>query len=558
MTINETNRLPSLPTEIQDPILTLLTFRERIRCSTVCKSWQAMILCRHDMWQNLSTDDQHTIVPHLVPYRRYIEASSVRRVHLGEFAEDCWPSVAKFLLVELKCDAIQDVHVRSECLTKNIVRSLLDRCGKTLTRIYFAPPRRNETILTRWKTDVTPDIFMRQCPNLTSFTFVFSINLNDREEWAPTIPSSIKNSHLTELTLGVNRKFDPEPFLQAAPNLEQLALLFPDINMLTGPAFASLLGQHCPRLTSLLLTYFTDHPGEFDITKLHLPRKSDIPRRQRLQSSHQQFIDNRLAATTRGGLTDLLLHDSVNLFRQMGVFLLHHFVQHQHSVLKRLDLSGNTFSEHQLMREVCRYECPSLTHLTVRHGSADAMNLIQQFISPRCVPNLRSLHIQDLGPFTDDLLLGVPYTVEEFILEDSYDVTEEGLVRFLKSRRTTLRKIGIIGTVRAFDPDVLHHAIASSDNVIDELIIDHPLGTVLTLVPHMIKFYDIMLEAGKRMQNIQLSFDETCWNPSNVLKSVQGKTFLNKLDRVAQEWRFHFDNWGTITHEEYRQRKRTK
>ncbi|KAI9488701.1 hypothetical protein BDB00DRAFT_31533 [Zychaea mexicana] len=515
-----------------------------------------MILCRHDMWQNLSTDDQHTIVPHLLPYRRYIEASSVKRVHLGEFAEDCWPSVAKFLLVELKCDAIQDVDVRTKRLTKTIVMPLLARCGKTLTRIYFAPPRRepgDAKMLDEWKTDVTPDIFIRQCPNLTSFTFVFSINLNDWEEWSPRIPSSVENCHLTDLTLGLDKGLDLEPFLQAAPNLKLLALLSPDLGQLTGQALVSLLSLYCPRLTSLVLTNYIIGWGDLDITKLHLPRESDIHRRQRPRSPHQQIIDNRLAATS-GGLTELIINDAVYELYHTVEFLLHHFVRHQHSVLKRLDLSGNAFSHPWAMAELCRYEFPLLTHLTVRWCETNAMDLL----TPRCTPNLRSLHIQSCHiTFTDDMLLSLPDTVEEFVLEDCHNVTEEGLVRFLESRRTTLRKFGVRGRLQAFAPDVLHHAIASSDNVIDELFIEHLFDSEIALVPHMIKFYDIMLEVGKRMQNIQLRFDETSWNPSNVLETVQGKTFLNKLDRVAQEWSFYLEYWGTITHEEYRQRKQT-
>ncbi|KAI9488700.1 hypothetical protein BDB00DRAFT_942124 [Zychaea mexicana] len=509
------------------------------------------------MWQNLSTDDQHTIVPHLVPYRRYIEASSVKRVHLGEFAEDCWPSVANFVLAELKCDAIQNVDVRTERLARYIVIPLLVSCGNTLTHIYFAPPR-GETMLERWETDVTPDIFIQKCPNLTSFTFVFSISFKFIRDWAPTLPSSIKNSHLTELTLGVDREFNLEPFLQTAPNLEQLALLFPDIRMLTGPVLFSLLDQHCPRLTSLALTSNAPQLGDLDITELHMPRRSDLQRRRRRRSSHQKSIDNRLAATTSGDLTDLLLHDSVGFFRQTAVFLLHHFVRHQHSVLERLDLSGNTFSEHRAMAEVCRYEFPLLTHLTVRYSKTDAMDLMHQLITPRCVPNLRSLHIREcLYTFTDAMLLNLPNTVDELILEDCCVVTQEGLVRFLESRRSTLRKIGFRRLVQAIEPHVLHHVIASLHNVIDELIIERLTGIIIRLVPDMITFFDIMLDVGKQMRKIQLSFDDFYDSP-DFLETVQGKAFLDKLDRVANEWIFHFKGWVTITHEEYRRRKRTK
>ncbi|KAI7860948.1 hypothetical protein BDC45DRAFT_9541 [Circinella umbellata] len=101
--------IPSLPMEIQEVILKSLTFQQRLESSMTCKTWRSMILNWSGMWRNLSTDDGHTIVPDLVPYKPYIASHFVKRVHIVDYYNgDPWHAVEDFLLNELKCDAIQD------------------------------------------------------------------------------------------------------------------------------------------------------------------------------------------------------------------------------------------------------------------------------------------------------------------------------------------------------------------------------------------------------------------------------------------------------------------
>ena len=103
-----TTQLPELPIEIQHSILNYLTFRECIRCTIVSRSWRFMLLNRQKMWECLSTHDKHTIVPQLVPYKNYINGSSVKRIHINRFSNpEQWPMLVDFLRAQ-QCNTLEE------------------------------------------------------------------------------------------------------------------------------------------------------------------------------------------------------------------------------------------------------------------------------------------------------------------------------------------------------------------------------------------------------------------------------------------------------------------
>ncbi|KAI9266525.1 hypothetical protein BDA99DRAFT_505924 [Phascolomyces articulosus] len=113
--IYSTTQISELPIELQHSILNHLTFRECIQCTKVSKSWAVMILSWQKMWQCLSTQEKHRIVPHLLPYKNFISGSSVKRIYIDRFGSDpaYWPSVVDFL-VDQQCNAIQEgnyIHI---------------------------------------------------------------------------------------------------------------------------------------------------------------------------------------------------------------------------------------------------------------------------------------------------------------------------------------------------------------------------------------------------------------------------------------------------------------
>ena len=121
--------IPSLPIEIQELILESLTFQQRLESSMTCKTWRSMILNWSGMWRNLSTDDEHTIIPELIPYKPYIASNFVKRVHIADYYNgDRWQAVEDFLLNELKCNAIHDSMLLMITNTSIIIITTIIEC----------------------------------------------------------------------------------------------------------------------------------------------------------------------------------------------------------------------------------------------------------------------------------------------------------------------------------------------------------------------------------------------------------------------------------------------
>lgn len=120
--------IPSLPTEIQELILESLTFQQRLESSMTCRAWRSMILNWSGMWRNLSTDDEHTIVPELVAYKPYIASNSVKRVHIVDYYNgDRWRAVEDFLLNKVQCNAIHD-SMLPMIIDTIIIISIISEC----------------------------------------------------------------------------------------------------------------------------------------------------------------------------------------------------------------------------------------------------------------------------------------------------------------------------------------------------------------------------------------------------------------------------------------------
>ncbi|KAI9249759.1 hypothetical protein BDA99DRAFT_575659 [Phascolomyces articulosus] len=600
-----TTQIPWLPVEIQEAILRSLTFHDRLECSATCKTWRTMVLNWSGMWRNLSTDDEHTIIPHLRPYQAYIIPSSVRRIQISDYYNgDRWREIEDFLFNQLKCNAIQEIEVRTEYLAMKNISRLLSNCGTTLTRICFTPPR-GEIQFERFPTDVTPDLFLHHCPNLVDLTFVYAVSSKAAAEAIkhPAITESTKNPYLTNITLSIDDyNFNPEPFLKVAPNLKRLALLLPDISRMDATTFISMLYQHCPHLISLALSSNAHHLRDLDITNLHeLRQNGDVI---------QQPLDNT-TSSSKGFLMNLLLHDSLNMYRLAPLLLSQFIVQQKHTQLVSLDLAGDAFVNQEIMNRFIEIGgFPSVTHLTLRYDKSNSLLTLYQFLG-NFVPNLRYFHIRQCVYHANDyLLLALTNLVhlEELKLEQCSNFTTKGLIQFLNQMtyhhpNRSFRKLTIGSSVQAFDKHVLLDVISgrqidniyinNNDNnnsnrdptiispppkssiiattttsyeqqqqqpklLLEELTLDQPYKIKLRDVA---EFLEIMRHDGKTMKKLHLVINDF-FDAPDFLQMDQGKAFLDNLDHVAKEWTFVFRQEtvqeAVITHYDYRIQQRNK
>ncbi|KAI9495804.1 hypothetical protein BDB00DRAFT_193766 [Zychaea mexicana] len=102
------DHLSTLPSDIQHIVFSHLTFKERWHYASVCNDWRSAILEWQGMWESLSMDDGHNIVPDLLPYRSCIRGSVVKQIRVqASYDRDHSTAVINFL-TDLKCDAIEE------------------------------------------------------------------------------------------------------------------------------------------------------------------------------------------------------------------------------------------------------------------------------------------------------------------------------------------------------------------------------------------------------------------------------------------------------------------
>ncbi|KAI9488685.1 hypothetical protein BDB00DRAFT_31088 [Zychaea mexicana] len=593
------NLLSLLPPEIQLTVFNFLTFRERLQCTAVSKEWRSMILNGQDMWHTLSTDDGHVIVPELLPYQSYMDPSSIKRVVYNVFDDayrtpkQYWPGVVDFLINQKKCNAIEEVELCTRYMMMEYISPLLTACGDTLTRLLIAPAGFHGAYSTE---NITPDLFFRHCPNLTSFTFAYQPSSSSSfiKNWKPRLPSQ-PNKHLVDLALTTfNYKLDPEPFLQVAPNLKHLALFHLD-ESISAESFASMLSRYCPKLASLALTELYGR-AMFGITTV-VHRRSE--RQQQQQRLLRRGRERREQNDKDKGIIELLLYDQAGS-SQSTQSLLYHFAEQQHEKLRYVYLSGMSLARAAMSR-LSQHVYPSLTHLSLQFETYDGrsmpMSMVNNFLT-HSVPNLESLYFEDsfnAQEENNDTLSALANLkrLQELTIDYGFNVTTEQLLCFFKTiaqnqhcnhdntscctrhpmsspsscsscrALPALRIIEFKYAFNAVNSQVLD-AISRYRIMIDELT----LVDLSVSVNDLSVFLDTLIAAApicsRRKNEWRINrfyfhysaFYSMSSEPVDI--DVQCKEVLAKLDGVAKEWSFYYTHIIAMTHEEYRLQQKEK
>ncbi|KAI9466398.1 hypothetical protein BDB00DRAFT_880680 [Zychaea mexicana] len=325
------DHLSTLPSDIQHIVFSHLTFKERWHYASVCNDWRSAILEWQGMWESLSMDDGHNIVPDLLPYRSCIRGSVVKQIRVqASYDRDHSTAVINFL-TDLNCDAIEEDFLK-----------LIGICGSTLTRVSIAHDEEDQT-------NTTPDMILCYCPNLRHLSYYGFVYGGEQNK--PQLAPSFKHQHLVDLSLefcNIDKEgsFDPLPFLRTATNLQRLSLCLCNI-VATGHSLPSLLREHCPKLVSLFLAGYGDG-GTLDQAAYD-------------QCEWKSKTVKNLSTTKpiSSSLERLALHDSQDFYNG-SQDLLCAIARDYRESLKFLDLKGATLTSESVFGRLSVLVFPSL------------------------------------------------------------------------------------------------------------------------------------------------------------------------------------------------------
>ena len=129
---------------------------------------------------------------------------------------------------------------------------MLNHSSSTLTHVSINGLAKNAD-------NIQPDTVLRLCPNLISFIFEAWVPplLDDESLWKSKKLTNFKLRSLSDLSLrflniSAFYDFDPEPFLEATPNLRYFSTNIAHLRLI-GPRFGNMISKHCPKLVSLTL-----------------------------------------------------------------------------------------------------------------------------------------------------------------------------------------------------------------------------------------------------------------------------------------------------------------
>ncbi|KAI9488632.1 hypothetical protein BDB00DRAFT_33516 [Zychaea mexicana] len=593
MSITESSiedQLSALPPEIQENILYWLTFRDRIRFTEVNKYWRSTVLNWPGTWQRFSTEDGHDIFPKLALYKPYIKGSWVKHVHASwtDHRRSDTPTLTKLVefLLELKCDSIEKVKLNFDCsMTIPTAAHFLRTCAKTLSSLYISL---HDYVDPKQPTldDVSPDIFLFHCPNLKRLEFFGPVHAIDDERSITTTTvmaqqrlAGLKHQHLEDLRLDFGHPerdgyYDLTPYIKAAPKLRQLALHLHNIEHCNfGRSLPSLLSQHCPSLTLLILV--NDGTDDLYLDDLDWYQQQHHPETtlstKKGKAANKDNDDDSDYDREPRALTHLILNDSAHPDNSpLSADLLRQFVRRYHDKLQYLDLSGFAFFDQNSMTYLSEYAFWSLTRLVIKCSPHGSLNPYQRLLQQQGVfPILRTLILQDDGTqVDDDLLQAITHvkTLQELKLVGCGErMSPNGLRQFLMTMThpdRSLRKLNFI-RVLALNLDVLR-AIGQADRcIIDELSIR---ACYKLTVDHFEEFFDDLIRTYpqrrdrhpaaaaatstdnamttqfhgnncKVMTKLEV-FSSHPSDPSSFFDGGKGASFFKKFDHIAESWQF--------------------
>ncbi|KAI8150037.1 hypothetical protein BJV82DRAFT_573240 [Fennellomyces sp. T-0311] len=521
--------LTTLPLEIQHAIANCLTARDSWQCSAVSRSWRSLFLSNDCVWEKLSTEGKHNIVPELLPYRQCIRSSAVKILDAKVKESSHLQEIIKFL-DSVPCRSVKKVCLKAPDLSSTVFFGFMNNSSASLVYIdinLYATGARN----------VTPDTILRHCPNLRGLYFVGSIDDTQKTDglWCPTL--DFKHQNLVKLLLdyreSLHGNFDVRPFLEALPKLRKLFLVFEDIEN-SGFPTADFL-QFTPELTELELyhgsEYFSNEKIEF------------AP----LVSEGEGLEDFRAALYLESPAAQTLIQD---------------ITRTQCRSLNYMEFEGEESLSLSLLLSVSGSIFESLVRLTLANAD-DGDPLALCAILLRSCPNLVHLRLHHVLFANDDVLsacLG-PVSLGELEIWDCWDISAAALANVLTwmGRDTFLYHLSF-NDMAAVTSAVLD-AIAGLEYL--EYLW---LGECRFLTAEDFeRFLDTTKQTEKKFHEIH--FIATVLDLETVPDSETAQRILRKLDAKACEWKFGLDiplslrkdrpelancPYISITHEEYR------
>ncbi|KAI8138997.1 hypothetical protein BJV82DRAFT_716980 [Fennellomyces sp. T-0311] len=503
-------RLPSLPLEIQNSILSNLSFHECRRLNGVCKAWRSMGFDWSGRWTTLSTSDKHKVIPDLYPYRAYISGNSVRGIRLEARDEEHVEQVFDFL-VSQKCNDICLVDVSVPFILQNQFFGLANLCGDTLTDITIA----------QWDDEkediVTPDKLIVHCPSLTKLCY--SGPLFQEHEWGPVL-RGYKNKNLVDLTLDIHDAygdFDAGPFLEAVPNLRGFCLNFESVEY-SGSDLPSTIYYYCPKLVNLVLVNGEDF-RKSPVKSSKKTKKSPKPNLQ-----HYPGLNYLMLGELRG-------HSSV---RRSIIYQLTSMLCNQ---LERLDLSGRNVIDEEGITHLSSLTFSSLKYLILHdRPRRRARSALCSFLM-QSAPNLVHLTLHKLGFANDAILTALvagAKSLQELALDSCASITSSGLVEFIKAihlEGRSLKKI-VLRSMLAVSPELLVAIAKFQPFTLEELMI-HECSTI-SIDDFKASLRKHTPYRGIRKLDINFTFRTSKQFPpkSDILK------ILKRMDSQLMEWKF--------------------
>ncbi|KAI9499674.1 hypothetical protein BDB00DRAFT_866534 [Zychaea mexicana] len=418
-------------------IFSHLSFRERIRCTRVSRSWRLFLLSWPDLWHTIA-DRYVNLDTNLLPYLAYFSAKHVRTVRIPEFSQQ---SVQFFIN--------QSLEVPCRPTTLMSVHDMLLFACDTLTDLTIHSGVGDKLL----------DTVLDHCPNLISFQYSHS-----------GFYSFPHRQHQHHQETGSNGFETTGKRYAQRPDLLRLVLDIP----LDEQRLLSILSS-CPNLRQLQLRSSDMQFGYFDVTLRfihsyhrqlqHLRLYGGIAAARSSSSSFPPLLSFRLnhqhheITTQRQGLRELWLIGTDEGSSTHVLPLIH---QH-HTTLTSLHIQGTPLTSNA-MACLASYRYPALTglHIQLTHYSPLASDLCSLI---RHAPNLTDVALSSFtatNTVSDPVLDALPSGIRHFKLlqRQSYsnnNLTSQALIHFLQRAGPSIQEFHL--------PNVQ----AVTDNVLDVL-----------------------------------------------------------------------------------------
>ncbi|KAI9319243.1 hypothetical protein BX666DRAFT_2025558 [Dichotomocladium elegans] len=498
----------SVPCEILHLIFSELSFKDRLRCVRVCRSWRAIILNWPHMWRDLSTRQGCDIGLALNPYRAHIPSSAVHKVYFdytdfGVDNESTAPMARTIdFLIRQRCSNIREAELNGFFDTPATFISFARLTSPGLRRLVIKC--HDDKISTMQVLNTV----LRWCPQLDTLV-CFTVAGWPSKSTADLLSGLVPHRNLTSLTVQTRRQVQlpMHTIVERFPKLRTLAV--PAGNCENVDLLLEALDRCCSDIESICIsTPDTNSPS----LRLLNPPPGSL--RKLVVADYRLPV----SAVPSGSGNDPVPTDH-----------LHRLLRKHSATLEALTLGDATALNQATMALLASLDFPSLLVYTRATGVHDPKPVeydphhLCGFLS-RC-PRLEAIHLVDRG--TDDQVLGCLQTLSSLRslqLHYSDRVSSSALTNLLRSR--PLEHVS------------LHSVQAMSDSVLRDL------NTSRLRTLHITFCKQISVGAGLRpllatilgkLEELEVTCTLVSTDTGALLESVFGT-----MSKVASSWKVKF------------------